>query len=180
MHYSVIKKRDVANGLGVRVSLFVSGCTRHCPGCFNRETWDFNYGTRFSSDTLEELLEALAPNEIRGLSILGGEPFEQMNQFGLLPIARAVKEAYPNKSIWCYTGYLFDQDILGTMASKWPETTELLSYIDVLVDGPFIESMKDLNLRFRGSSNQRIILVQESLKQGSLVLWDQQQDFIHP
>ena len=178
MNYADIKKHDIANGPGVRISIFVSGCTHHCKNCFNPETWDFNYGTLFSSGTIKTILEYLKPNYIQGLSILGGEPFEHANQFGLLPLVKAVKERYPDKSIWCYTGYQYDEDILKNMVPVWPETTELLSCIDVLVDGPFIEEEKDLNLKFRGSRNQRIIMIPESLKSGNIVLWDETQDFL--
>ncbi len=178
MNYADIKKYDIANGPGVRISIFVSGCTHHCKNCFNPETWDFNYGTSFTSGTIKTLLEYLKPDYIRGLTILGGEPFEHINQLGLLPLVRAVKERYPNKSIWCYTGYLYDEDILKNMVPVWPETTELLSYIDVLVDGPFIEEEKDLGIKFRGSRNQRIIMIPESIKTGQIVLWDETQDFL--
>lgn len=177
MNYADIKQYDIANGPGVRISLFVSGCTHHCKGCFNEEAWDFNYGTLFSSGTIKTILEYMKPDYIRGLTLLGGEPFEHTNQFGLLPLVRAVKERYPNKSIWCYTGYLFDEAILKNMVPIWPETTELLSYIDVLVDGPFIEEQHEVGLRFRGSANQRIIRVRDSLKTGKIVLWDETQDF---
>ncbi len=178
MNYADIKQYDIANGPGVRISIFVSGCTHHCKNCFNPETWDFNYGTLFSSGTIKTILEYLKPNFIRGLSILGGEPFEHTNQLGLLPLVRAVKEQYSDKSIWCYSGYRYDEDILKNMVPIWPETTELLSYIDVLVDGPFIEEEKDLSIKFRGSRNQRIIMVPESLKSGTIVLWDESQDFL--
>lgn len=177
MNYADIKQYDIANGPGVRISLFVSGCTHHCKGCFNQEAWDFNYGTLFSSGTIKTILEYMKPDYVRGLTLLGGEPFEHTNQFGLLPLVRAVKERYPNKSIWCYTGYLFDEAILKNMVPIWPETTELLSYIDVLVDGPFIEEQHEVGLRFRGSANQRIIRVKDSLKSGKIVLWDETQDF---
>lgn len=177
MNYADIKQYDIANGPGVRVSLFVSGCTHHCKNCFNPETWDFNYGTPFTSGTIKTILEYLKPDYVRGLTILGGEPFEHTNQLGLLPLVKAVKERYPNKTIWCYTGYLYDEAILKNMVPVWPETTDLLSCIDILVDGPFIEEEKDLNIKFRGSRNQRIIQVQESLKSGHIVLWDETQDF---
>ncbi len=177
MNYANIKKYDIANGPGVRVSLFVSGCTHHCPGCFNPETWDFNYGEPFASDVINEILEALEPTYIRGFSLLGGEPFEYKNQIGLLPLLKEIKNRFPNKDIWCYTGYDFETDILEDMAKKWSETYEMLSYIDVLVDGEFVEAKKDLALRFRGSSNQRIIQVQESLQQNRVILWDDTTDF---
>lgn len=178
MNYATIKKYDVANGPGVRVSLFVSGCTHHCPGCFNKETWDFNYGSPFDSDVMNEVIKALEPSYIRGFTLLGGEPFEYSNQQGVLPLLREIKNRFPHKDIWCFTGYDFEKDILGNMVNKWPETNEMLSYIDVLVDGEFVESLKNLSLRFRGSSNQRLIQVQESLASNSVVLWDDQKDFM--
>lgn len=177
MNYGNIKKHDIANGPGVRVSLFVSGCTHHCPGCFNPETWDFNYGQPFDSDVINEILEALQPSYIHGFSLLGGEPFEYKNQQALLPLLKEIKSRFPSKDIWCYTGYDFEKDILEDMAKKWPETYDMLSYIDVLIDGEFVEEKKDLALRFRGSSNQRIICVQESLKEDKIVLWDDTADF---
>lgn len=171
MYYAEIKKHDIANGTGIRVSLFVSGCTHHCKNCFNQETWDFHYGREFTDTTTEEILDALKPSYIAGLSILGGEPFEHINQQGLLPLLRKVKKTYPQKNIWCYTGYLYDRDIIGEMCHKWEETREILSYIDILIDGEFIEELKQANLLFRGSANQRFILVQESLQSNSIVLW---------
>lgn len=174
MNYADIKRYDIANGSGVRVSLFVSGCTHYCKGCFNSAAWDFSYGTPFTSETIDTIIEYCKPDYIAGLSLLGGEPFEHDNQIALLPLARRFKEVYPQKNIWCWSGYLFDCDILQTMAVKWPETTELLSYIDVLVDGEFVEELKNVDLTFRGSSNQRIILVQESLKANKIVLWTPQ------
>ncbi len=171
MYYAEIKKHDIANGTGIRVSLFVSGCTHHCKNCFNQETWDFHYGREFTDTTTEEIRDALKPSYIAGLSILGGEPFEHINQQGLLPLLRKVKKTYPQKNIWCYTGYLYDRDIIGEMCHKWEETREILSYIDILIDGEFIEELKQANLLFRGSANQRSILVQESLQSNSIVLW---------
>lgn len=171
MNYADIKQYDIANGTGVRVSLFVSGCTHHCKNCFNQEAWDFRYGQEFTDETVDTILDYLKPSYVAGLSLLGGEPFEHVNQIGLLPLLRRVRSAYPEKTIWCWSGYLFDRDILGKMYSQWEETREMLSYIDVLVDGKFIEEQKNANLIFRGSANQRSILVQESLKTGSIVLW---------
>ena len=164
MYYGEIKKCDIANGEGVRVSLFVSGCTHHCPGCFNADTWNFKYGSEYTDQTEKEILEALSPSYINGLTLLGGEPFEPENQKTLVGLLRKVRESYPEKNIWCYTGYKFDSDIVTNMFENWPETKELMSYIDVLVDGKFEEDKKDLNLKFRGSANQRIIDVQKSLK----------------
>ncbi len=177
MNYADIKQIDISNGPGVRVSLFVSGCTHKCPGCFNQEAWDFEYGKPFTSGTIKAILEYMRPDYVRGLTLLGGEPFEHSNQLGLLPLLKAVKEKYPEKSIWCYTGYLYDEAIVGSMMKKWPETSEMLSYIDILVDGPFIQEEHAVGLRFKGSANQRIICVQESLNSGSLVLWDETKDF---
>ena len=157
MNYADIKIADVANGKGVRVSLFVSGCTHHCKGCFNAQAWDFNYGKKFTEEVVEKIIKELDHPYIEGLSILGGEPLEYQNQQGLLPLLKEVKERLPDKDIWCYTGYTFDKDVIGHMFENWSETKELMSYIDVLVDGKFEENKKDLNLKFRGSSNQRII-----------------------
>ena len=176
MNYADIKRYDVANGTGVRVSLFVSGCTHHCKGCFNSETWDFSYGTPFTSETIHTILEYCKPDYIAGLSLLGGEPFEYDNQIALLPLVKCFKECFPKKTIWCWSGYLFDRDILDTMAAKWQETTEFLSYIDILVDGEFIEEQKNKNLIFRGSANQRIILVPESRKANAILLWTPPED----
>lgn len=172
MNYATIKPFDVANGPGVRVSLFVSGCTHHCKGCFNEVAWDFHYGEPFTEETIEHILTLLKPDYIAGLSLLGGEPLEFKNQLGLLPLLRRVKEAYPTKNIWCYSGYLFDVDILGKMAMEHEETKELISYLDVLVDGKFIEEKKNINLHFRGSENQRVISVKESLRSENIILWD--------
>lgn len=172
MNYSVIKNCDIANGPGVRVTLFVSGCTHHCEGCFNEETWDFQYGEPFTEDTAERILEMLGPDYIEGLTLLGGEPLEPGNREALLPLLRAVKEKYPKKNIWCYSGYLYEKDILERFCVQWEPMREFLSYLDVLVDGEFILARKDISLQFRGSANQRIIDVQESLKQGRTALWE--------
>lgn len=170
MNYADIKQYDISNGPGVRISLFVSGCTHRCKNCFNEEAWDFNYGKPFTEETADQILEYLAPDYIWGLTLLGGEPFERSNQQGLLPLLRRVRERYPDKSVWCFSGYLFDRDILDRMAEDWSETKEMLSYIDVLVDGEFIEEEKDLTKRFKGSANQRTIDVQASLSAGKVVL----------
>ncbi len=172
MNYADIKRIDVANGPGIRVSLFVSGCTHHCKGCFNPETWDFNFGELFTEKQIDEIISYLEPDHIKGLSLLGGEPFEYSNQQGLLPLLRKFKEVYPNKDVWCYTGYLFDENIVKEMMIKWPETREIIKYIDIIVDGKFEQELKDLNLVFRGSSNQRIIDVQKSLEADEIVLWE--------
>ena len=174
MNYADIKQYDVANGPGVRVSLFVSGCTHHCKECFNPETWDFDYGKPFTEETAAQILDYMSPSYVKGLTLLGGEPLEKVNQQGLLPLLRRVKEQYPEKNIWCFTGYDFEKDVRGYMLEEWEETPELISYIDVLVDGEFMIDKKDLSLVFKGSSNQRTILVQESLKTGELCLWNQE------
>ena len=157
MNVANIKKFDVANGPGVRVSLFVSGCTHRCKGCFNAEAWDFAYGTPYTEKTEAELLEALGKQYIAGLSLLGGEPFEPCNQRQLLPFVRKVRALFPQKTVWCYTGYLFDAELQPGGRAYCEATEELLAGIDVLVDGEFVEEKKDLKLRFRGSSNQRIL-----------------------
>ena len=171
MNYAEIKNCDIANGPGVRVSLFVSGCTHHCPGCFNREAWDFDYGQPFTQETIQRILTLLKPTYIRGLTLLGGEPFEPENQGPVLELLRQLKAQYPNKSVWAFSGYLFDRDILSGRLGPWEITREYLSYLDVLVDGPFIEAKKNLALRFRGSENQRLIDVPASLASGQIVLW---------
>lgn len=172
MNYATIKTHDVANGTGVRVSLFVSGCTHHCKGCFNAEAWDFNYGTPYTPETESQILRALEPSYIKGLSLLGGEPFEPQNQPALLQLCARVKETYPDKTIWCYTGYDFERHILAGKLGDPEITDRLIRLIDVLVDGEFVEALKDLKLRFKGSANQRIINVPESLRQDTVVLWD--------
>lgn len=170
MNYGEIKKYDIADGPGVRVSLFVSGCTHCCEGCFNSQTWDFNFGKPFTEETEEEILKAMSPSHISGFTLLGGEPFEPQNQKVIVELLRKIKKAYPEKNIWCYTGYLFDRDLLGESRARCEYTDEMLSMIDVLVDGEFIAEKRSLMLNFRGSSNQRIILVQQSLKEGKVVL----------
>ena len=171
MNYAEIKNCDIANGPGVRVSLFVSGCTHRCPGCFNAVAWDFDYGRPFTRQTIDEILAMLAPSYVRGITILGGEPFEPQNQGPIVELLRQIKAKYPEKSIWAFSGYLFDRDILSGKLGDIAVTKEYVSYLDVLVDGPFIQEKKDLTLRFRGSSNQRIIDVPASLKAGEVVLW---------
>ncbi len=158
MNYSNIKYCDIANGTGVRTSLFVSGCTHHCKGCFNPETWDFNYGQEFNVDTMYDIVVSLEPSYISGLSLLGGEPLEPQNQEGLLPLLKSVKERFPEKTIWCYTGYTLESDVLSEDGKAHADCTDnFLSYIDVIVDGEFNEELKDITLEFRGSSNQRIL-----------------------
>lgn len=172
MFFSEIKKYDIADGPGVRVSLFVSGCTHHCKGCFNEMTWDFQYGREFGEETIAEIAEALKPPYIAGLTLLGGEPMEYVNQEGLLPLLREVKEKYPEKTIWCYTGYRYDKDIIENFCTKWEVTREFISYLDVIVDGEFVEELKDISLRFRGSSNQRLIDVKKTMQAEGIVYWE--------
>ena len=167
MHYADIKKVDVANGPGVRVSLFVSGCSHRCEGCFNPETWDFSYGVPFGEAEIQQILTFLAPDHIRGLSLLGGEPFEPDNQRAVLELVRRVRRELPGKTVWCYTGYLFEE-LAGNQVGTHSRT--LLEGLDVLVDGPFVLAKKDLGLRFRGSHNQRIIDVPASLQAGEVRL----------
>ena len=172
MNYATIKNCDIANGPGVRVSLFVSGCTHRCKGCFNEVAWDFDYGQPFTQDTINDILAMLKPDYVKGITLLGGEPFEPQNQLAILDLLRQIKAQLPDKTIWAFSGYLFDKDILSRRLGPWEITEEYLSYVDVLVDGPFVEAKKNLNLRFRGSSNQRIIDVPASLSKGEIVLWE--------
>ena len=169
MNYATIKNNDIANGPGVRVSLFVSGCTHHCKGCFNEVAWDFDYGEPFTEEVMESILTMLRAPHIKGLTLLGGEPFEPQNQGAIVALLRRIKAEMPEKSIWAFSGYLFDKDILS---GRLGDTSEYVSYLDVLVDGRFVEEKKNLSLRFRGSENQRLIDVPESLKRGEIVLWN--------
>ena len=171
MYYGEIKNCDIANGPGVRVSLFVSGCTHHCKDCFNPEAWDFDYGEPFDEAVMEHILSLLAPDYIRGITYLGGEPFDPRNQPGLLALTRKIRAAFPEKSIWAFTGYVYGQTL-----PQLPEVTDaLLAGLDVLVDGPFVAAKKNLSLRFRGSSNQRLIDIPKTLQTGAVVLWDEAQ-----
>lgn len=170
MNYAQIKRVDIADGPGVRVSLFVSGCTHHCKGCFNPETWSFDYGNPFTEETAEELLRLLEPKYIRGLTLLGGEPFEPENQRVLCGFLHQVRERLPEKDIWSYSGYTFEE-LTGESRARCEVTDEMLSLIDVLVDGEFVEPLRNLSLRFRGSENQRILDLRKSLASGSPVLW---------
>ena len=163
MNYATIKECDVANGPGVRVSVFVSGCNHHCKGCFNEIAWDFEYGEKFTEDTINKVIKDLDHDYIEGLSLLGGEPLEHSNQKGLLPLIKQVKEKFPNKTVWSWTGFSFDKDLKDKEVSK---------YIDVLVDGQYVEALRDPKLKYAGSSNQRVIDVQKSLKENKLILWD--------
>ena len=172
MNYAAIKNCDIANGPGVRVSLFVSGCTHRCPGCFNEEAWDFHYGQPFTQDTIDNILNMLEPDHIKGLTLLGGEPFEPQNQPEIVKLLRKMKTKYPHKTVWAFSRYLFDKDILSGRLGSWSITQEYLQYLDVLVDGPFVMAKKDMMLRFRGSSNQRLIDVPASLREKKVVLWE--------
>lgn len=172
MNYCEIKTHDIANGVGVRVSLFVAGCSHHCPGCFNPETWDFDAGKRFDKRVIDRIIQALEPYYINGLTLLGGEPFEMVNQRGLLPLIRKVKEIYPQKDIWSFTGFVYDRDLVPGGRAYCEVTDEFLDSLAVLVDGPFVEVRKDISLKFRGSSNQRLIDMPATRKKGEVVLWE--------
>lgn len=167
MNYANIKTHDIANGPGVRVSLFVSGCTHRCPGCFNEEAWDFDYGKPFDQEVIDRILGLLKPDFIKGITYLGGEPMDPRNQGGLLELSRQIKAAYPGKSIWCFTGYVWDR--IPVVAEV---TGELIGLCDVIVDGPFVAARKNLSLKFRGSENQRLIDVRKTLETGSVALWE--------
>ena len=171
MNYATIKNNDIANGPGVRVSLFVSGCTHRCPGCFNEVAWDFDYGQPFTQQTIDEIIRMLKVPHIKGLTLLGGEPFEPQNQPAIVELLRQVKERCPGKTVWAYSGYLFERDILAGRLGPREITDAYIRYLDVLVDGPFVLAKKNLSLRFRGSENQRLIDVPASLASGSVVLW---------
>lgn len=172
MNYAEIKYCDIANGEGVRTTLFVSGCSHHCKNCFQPQTWSFNFGNEFTPDVQEKILASLDSPFTDGLTLLGGEPMEPVNQQGLLPLVREVKKRFPDKSIWCYTGDLFE-DLMDPNSDRHTHVTdELMSYIDILVDGPFVQEEHDITLRFRGSRNQRIINVPETLKTGEMHLWE--------
>ncbi len=170
MNYGEIKNCDIANGIGVRVSLFVSGCTHHCKNCFNPQTWDFNFGKEFTDETENQIIKMLEPEYISGLTVLGGEPFEPANQERLLPFLKRVKSKYPNKTIWIYSGYLLDKELLNESRARCEYTDQILALTDVLVDGKFVEELKNITLLFRGSSNQRIIDVPKTLKQNKIVI----------
>ncbi len=172
MYYGALKKTDIANGPGVRVSLFVSGCTHHCKDCFNPETWNFTYGEEYTDKVMTEILEALEPDYIQGITVLGGEPFEPRNQAGVLALLETVRAAYPQKSIWAFTGYLLDEELLAGKVGDPATVRSMLALLDVLVDGPFLLEKKNLTLRFRGSENQRLIDMKQTLQTGTVVLWD--------
>lgn len=170
MNYCNIKRRDIADGIGVRVTLFVSGCTHHCKGCFQPETWDFAYGKPFDEAAAELIFSELGQSFVNGLTLLGGEPFEPDNQRGLLPLLREAKARFPDKTVWAYSGYTWEE-LTGNSRARCEATDELLSLIDVLVDGEFMEALRDITLRFRGSGNQRILDVPKSLAAGKPVEW---------
>ena len=172
MNYCTIKTCDIANGEGVRTSLFVSGCTNHCEECFQPETWDFNYGEEFTRQIEDKIIESIKPYYVNGLTLLGGEPFEPKNQKELLPLLRRVREECPNKSIWCFTGFTLDCELWKEGSYPRCEyTDEMLSLIDVLIDGRFVKRLHDISLRFRGSSNQRVIDMKKTLATGEITLW---------
>ncbi len=170
MNYASIKYCDVANGLGCRTVLFVSGCRNHCPGCFQPETWDFAYGKPFDGAVQQQILDSLSPFYIQGLTLLGGEAFEPENQKALLPFVHRVRKEHPDKDIWAYTGYVYDRDLVPGGSKYTEDTDELLGLVDILVDGPFIEAQKDITLKFRGSQNQRVIDMPKTLQTGEIVL----------
>lgn len=172
MNYAKIKECDVANGPGVRVSIFVSGCNHHCEGCFNEVAWDFNYGEQFTQKTIDKVLNDLDKDYIEGLTLLGGEPLEYENQKGLVNLVQQVKQKFPDKSIWCYTGFDFEKDVMGKMYPMWSQTKELMSNIDVIVDGKFQLEKKNPSLKFRGSENQRLIDVHKSLSANKIIWSD--------
>lgn len=175
MHYSVIKNCDIANGPGVRVVLFVSGCRHHCKGCFQPETWNFTYGQPFTQDTVEHILQLMQPGYIAGLTLLGGEPMEPENQPALLDLMRQVKTAYPTKNIWCFSGYLYE-DLTAGRIGDGETVRQMLALTDVLVDGPFVQEKKNLRLRFRGSENQRLIDLRKTEQAGQIVIWTDQKE----
>ncbi len=175
MHYGEIKNCDIANGEGVRVTLFVSGCTNHCEQCFQPQTWDFEYGHPFTIDTEEEILKMLEPSFIKGLTLLGGEPMEPKNQEALLPFIKKVKEKFPEKDIWVFSGFTFEELTDKNAYPNTEYTSELLKLTDILVDGRFQIALKDISLKFRGSSNQRIIDMKKTLEKGEIVIWDKQE-----
>lgn len=172
MHYCNIKNCDIANGAGVRVSLFVSGCRNHCKNCFQPETWAFDYGEEFTAATEEKILKMLAPSYIQGLTVLGGEPMEPENQKVLLPFLKKVKATYPDKTIWLFTGFTFEELHDASCRARTEYTDEILLLPNVLVDGRFVEEKKNISLRFRGSENQRLIDVPATLAAGTVTLWD--------
>ena len=172
MNYGNIKYNDIADGEGVRTTLFVSGCTNRCKGCFQPETWDFHYGEPFTPEVEEKIIDSLQSNYIDGLTLLGGEPFELSNQVALLPLLRKVRARCPGKTVWAYTGFVYDRDLIPGGRRHNIHTDELLSLIDILVDGPYMEEQRSLMLQFRGSENQRVIDLPATRACGEVVLWD--------
>lgn len=172
MNVATIKWYDISNGPGVRVSLYVSGCRNHCKGCFNQETWDFNYGEPFTKETEDKIIEGLKPDYISGFTLLGGDPFEPENSAVLAPFMQKLRALYPKKSFWCFTGYNLDSDLLSGKKGNIDDVMNILNTLDVLVDGRFVEELKDYKLRFKGSSNQRTILMKPTLEKDEIVLWD--------
>ena len=171
MHYGNIKNYDIEDGEGVRVTLFCSGCTNRCEGCFQPETWDFCYGKEYTKETEDQLIQMLTNPNIQGLTLLGGDPFEPSNQRTLITLLRRVKQELPTKDVWAYTGFVYEQDLLEGQRKHTEVTDEMLSYIDVLVDGPFVIDQKDISLYFRGSTNQRVIDMPKTLKSGNVVIY---------
>ncbi len=173
MHYGELKKCDIANGIGVRVTLFVSGCTNHCPDCFQPQTWDFDYGKVFTDETKAEIFAELDKSYVNGLTVLGGEPFEPRNQRELLPLRGEVRETYPDQTVWCFTGFRLEDELLREGSYPRCEVTDgMLACIDVLVDGRFVKELKDISLQFRGSRNQRVIDMNRTRETGTVTLWD--------
>lgn len=173
MNYAELKTYDVANGPGIRVSLFVSGCTHACKGCFNEQAWDFNYGKPFTDEVIDSIIDTMSFGAYRGITFLGGEPMDPHNQADVLKCAKRIKKAYPDKDIWLFTGYTYEY-IMENMYEQLPDTKELMSLIDVMVDGPYVESKRNITLLFRGSENQRLINLKETLKQGEVVWWERE------
>lgn len=171
MNYGAIKKCDIANGVGVRTVLFVSGCTHHCKGCFQPETWNFDYGEKYTKETEDEIIESLKPDYVDGITLLGGEPFEPENQRELVKLLRRIKKELPKKTVWSFSGYTYEE-LTGDSRAVCEVTNEMLSMLDVLVDGEFIEAKRNISLRFRGSENQRLIDMNKTRKEGKIVLWD--------
>ena len=171
MNYGAIKKCDIANGVGVRTVLFVSGCTHHCKGCFQPETWNFDYGERYTKETEDEIIESLRPDYVDGITLLGGEPFEPENQRELVKLLRRIKKELPQKTVWSFSGYTYEE-LTGDSRAVCEVTNEMLSMLDVLVDGEFVEAKKNISLRFRGSENQKLIDMNQTRKEGKIVLWD--------
>ena len=171
MNYAAIKTCDIANGPGVRTSLFVSGCTHHCKGCFQPETWNFDYGERYTKETEDEIIESLRPDYVDGITLLGGEPFEPENQRELVKLLRRIKKELPQKTVWSFSGFTYEE-LTGDSRAVCEVTNEMLSMLDVLVDGEFVEAKRNISLRFRGSENQRLIDMNKTRKEGKIVLWD--------